>query len=82
MKISELEIKSLKTKTESLHLYKRQIISAVSYTIRFSFYLFKVNNGNSKIMCEISSRLTIKTPEQRQRRHSCYKYGHTKKREI
>ena len=26
-------------------------------------YLFKVNNGNTKTMCEICSKLTIKTPE-------------------
>ena len=26
-------------------------------------YLFKVNNGNTGIMCEICSKLTIKTPE-------------------
>ena len=29
-------------------------------------YLFKVNNGNTKTMCEICSKLTIKTPERRQ----------------
>ena len=29
-------------------------------------YLSKVNNGNTKTMCEICSKLTIKTPEQRQ----------------
>ena len=28
--------------------------------------LFKVNNGDTKTMCEISSKLTIKTPEWRQ----------------
>ena len=26
-------------------------------------YLFKVNNGNTRLMCEICSKLTIKTPE-------------------
>ena len=29
-------------------------------------YLFRVKNGNSRTMCEISSKLTIKTPERRQ----------------
>ena len=29
-------------------------------------YLFKVNNGNTRTMCEIWSELTIKTPELRQ----------------
>ena len=26
-------------------------------------YMFKVNNGNTRTMCEICSKLTIKTPE-------------------
>ena len=30
--------------------------------------LFNVNNGNTTTMCEISSKLTIKTPEQCKRR--------------
>ena len=29
-------------------------------------YLFKVNNVNTRTMCEICSKLAIKTPEQRQ----------------
>ena len=29
-------------------------------------YLFKVNNGNTRIMFEICLKLTIKTPERRQ----------------
>ena len=28
-------------------------------------YLFKDNNGNTRTMCEICSKLTIKTPERR-----------------
>ena len=28
-------------------------------------YLFKVNNRNTRIRCEICSKLTIKTPERR-----------------
>ena len=27
------------------------------------YYLFKRNNGNTRTMCEIYSKLTIKTPE-------------------
>ena len=30
-----------------------------------NIYLFKVNNGNTRKKCEICSKLTIKTPEQR-----------------
>ena len=33
-------------------------------------YMLKVNNRNSRIRCEICSKLTIKTPERRQRRRS------------
>ena len=33
-------------------------------------YLLKVNNGNPRKMCEICSKLTIKTPEQRHWRSS------------
>ena len=33
-------------------------------------YLFKVNNGNTRTMFEICSKLTIKTPERRQLRRS------------
>ena len=30
-----------------------------------NIYLFKLNNRNTKIRCEIYSKLTIKTPERR-----------------
>ena len=33
-------------------------------------YLFKVNNGNTRTMCEIYSKLTKKTPKRRQWRRS------------
>ena len=33
-------------------------------------YMFKVNNRNTRTRCEICSKLTIKTPEQRQWRRS------------
>ena len=33
-------------------------------------YFFKVNNGNTKTMCEICSKLTMNTPELRQWRRS------------
>ena len=36
-----------------------------------SIYLFKVNSENTRAMCEICSKLPIKTPERRQRRGSC-----------
>ena len=37
---------------------------------RTSIYLFKVNNGNARVMWEFSSKLTITTPGRRQRYHS------------
>ena len=36
----------------------------------YSTYMLKVNDRNSRTRCEISSELTIKTPEQRQWRRS------------
>ena len=35
-----------------------------------NIYSFGVNNGNTRTTCEICSKLTIKTPEWRQRRRS------------
>ena len=32
-----------------------------------NFYMFKINNGNTRKSCEICSKLTIKTPERRRR---------------
>ena len=32
-----------------------------------NIYLFKVNHRNTRKWCEISSKLTIKTPERRER---------------
>ena len=41
-----------------------------TYTHTTSIYLFKVNSGNTRIMCGIYSMLTIKTLEQRYWRQS------------
>ena len=40
----------------------------ISETIRYpaGIYLVKINNRNTRTRCEICSKLTIKTPEQRQ----------------
>ena len=35
-----------------------------------AIYLLKINSENTKTSCEICSKLLIKTPEQRQWRHS------------
>ena len=47
------------------HSYKT--VSSIYLAI---IYLFKANNRNTRKRCEICSKLTIKTPEQRQRRCS------------
>ena len=39
---------------------------ALSKLFPVNIYLFSVNNTNSRKMCEICSKLTIKTPERRQ----------------
>ena len=39
---------------------------------RAGIYLFKVNNGNTRALCEIYSKLTIKTPERRQWRSGVF----------
>ena len=38
--------------------------------ISVNLYLFKVSNTNTRKKCEICSKSTTKTPEQRQRRRS------------
>ena len=37
----------------------------IGRTYRTGIYLLKVNNGNTRIGCEMCSKLTIKTPERR-----------------
>ena len=39
-----------------------------------SIYLFKLNNGNNRTMCEILSKLTIKKPERRLRCRYCKRW--------
>ena len=46
------------------------LVSIFKVSSSAGIYLFKVNNGNTKTMCEIRSKLTIKTPERRQLRRS------------
>ena len=40
------------------------------FTLPAGDYMFQVNNRNTRIKCKICSKLTIKTPERRQWRHS------------
>ena len=49
-----------------------QVISYLSGQFPARIYLIKVTNVNIRTMCEIYSKLTIKTPERRQWRHSGY----------
>ena len=50
----------------------------VSTTIPATIYLFKVNYGNSRTMYKICSKLTIKTPERRQKDHAFFTKLHLK----
>ena len=50
-------------------LFDILVISSIKI-FSVAIYLFKVNNGNTRARCEISSKLTIKTPEQRHWRRS------------
>ena len=42
----------------------------IRHPISAGNYMFKVNNKNTRIRCEICSKLTIKTPDRRQWRRS------------
>ena len=55
--------------TDSFPLYL--LLTMNILTKKFFYYpddinLFKVNYGNTRTVCEVYSKLTIKTPEQRQ----------------
>ena len=45
--------------------YSNFLLILISFSA--NIYLFKVNNRNTRKMCEICSKLKIKTPERRQR---------------
>ena len=47
-----------------------QISLKLNHSCPASIYLFKVDNGNIRTMCEICLKLTVKTPERRQWCHS------------
>ena len=46
-----------------LWTFDRVLIRPPRLTCQAGIYLFKVNNGNTKTMCEICSKFSIKTPE-------------------
>ena len=50
--------------------YFEQIFTVTVYCSKgfpANIFLFKINNGNTRTICEICSTLTMKTPEQRHR---------------
>ena len=49
---------------------KNNLITKISANIPAGNYMLKVNNRNTRTRCEICSKLTIKTPEWGQWRHS------------
>ena len=54
----------------SLYIQLRPCLGEVLITYPARNYMFKVNNGNSKMKCEICSKLTTNTSERSQWRHS------------
>ena len=50
--------------------YGRRTVSIFSHTFPADNYTFKVNNSNTRTMCEICSKWTMKTPARRQWRRS------------
>ena len=46
--------------------YKRERLIALRIPYPAGIYLLKVKNRNTRKMCEVCSRLTIKTPERSQ----------------
>ena len=48
----------------------QQFLSGQKYIDPAGIYLLKVNNRNTRLMCEICSKLNIKTPERRHWRRS------------
>ena len=57
----KLPDKKLDMKTEMWKLKRTTNISKMSFSA--NLYMLKVNNGNIRTMCEIYSKLIIKTPE-------------------
>ena len=54
--------------TRCITRFHSENVSVASSSV--GIYLFKVSNRNTRTRCEIGSKLTIKTPERRQWRHS------------
>ena len=53
--------------TRTLYRWEKKIIPSIILRENpDGIYLFKINNGNTRAMCEICSKLTINTPERRQ----------------
>ena len=66
--------KTVKTNCHKINPSILRILIEIQLT-RTSFsciYLFKDNNRNTRKRCEICSKLTIKTPERRQRRSDVF----------
>ena len=70
-KIFNVTLKCLKKDLQFLKGFRKtyKIFASRFYTA--DIYLFKFNNRNTRKSCKICSKLTIKTPEQRQWCRSC-----------
>ena len=60
------EYRNVKLAKNGLNNYKKSIIQLfmTKYSNPAGCYLFKVIKGNTRVMCEIYLKLTMKTPEQ------------------
>ena len=65
-----LILNSLSFLTRISHSWSQEVHSVPLNTNPAGNYMFKVNNRSTRTRCEIWSKLTIKTPEQRQWRCS------------
>ena len=61
LKILGKELKSNKVTLQKHSKTSREMFCGYAA----GFFLFKVNNGNSRALCEICSKLTITTPKRR-----------------
>ena len=58
-----IDTKITNTQQENSQKY---FLNMIKLSLPARIYLFEVNNGNTRTICEICSKLTIKTSERRQ----------------
>ena len=61
--LSILKLEATGIKTMVIMAFVKLAYGSTAYYHLTSIYLFKVNNWNTRTLCQISSKLTINTPE-------------------